>query len=422
MPTAHAEQLSSPRVCIVAEHASVRFGGEAILPYHYFRRLRERGIEAWLVVHARTRNELLALMPQEAERLRFVPDTWLHKALWAVGRPLPGPVRFITTGFALRLLTQLLARREVRRLVREQGVQVVHEPIPVSPRNPSLMFGLGAPVVVGPLNGGMSFPPAFRDRGSALDRAAVRFGRSLTGIANFVIPGKRRAEIVLVANGRTRAALMPGIAGHVLDMVENGVDLTLWEPATGTRAPGPVRFVFLGRLVALKAVDLLLEAFVPVAREFGAMLEILGDGPARPGLEAASRRLGLEKNTRFCGFVAQTRAAEQMRASDVFVLPSLHECGGAVVLEAMACGLPVIVTNWGGPADYVTAECGVLVDPSGRDGFVAGLTAALRMLAGSPELRARLGEAGRRRVREAGFDWEDKITQILQVYRQAAGR
>ena len=215
---------------------------------------------------------------------------------------------------------------------------------------------------------------------------------------------------------------MPGLAGEVLDLVENGVDLGLWEPATGTRAPGPVRFVFLGRLVAFKAVDLLLEAFVPVAREFGAVLEILGDGPARQALEATSRRLGLEKNTLFSGFVPQTRAADQMRASDVFVLPSLFECGGAVVLEAMACGLPVIVTNWGGPADYVTAECGILVEPSGRDGFVAALTAAMRTLAGSPELRARLGEAGRRRVREAGFDWDHKITQILQVYRRAAGR
>ena len=60
------QAATTPRVLIVSEHASVKFGGEAILPWHYFRILRRRGVEAWLVVHERTRDELISLLPEEA--------------------------------------------------------------------------------------------------------------------------------------------------------------------------------------------------------------------------------------------------------------------------------------------------------------------------------------------------------------------
>ena len=63
------------KVVVVASNASTRFGGEAILPWHYFRLLRKRGVEAWLVAHERTQRELRAILPDEVERMRFVPDS-----------------------------------------------------------------------------------------------------------------------------------------------------------------------------------------------------------------------------------------------------------------------------------------------------------------------------------------------------------
>ena len=62
------------KVVIVAANVSTRFGGEAILPWHYFRLLRKRGVQAWLVSHERTQLELTTLLPQEADRMLFVPD------------------------------------------------------------------------------------------------------------------------------------------------------------------------------------------------------------------------------------------------------------------------------------------------------------------------------------------------------------
>jgi glycosyltransferase involved in cell wall biosynthesis len=84
----------------------------------------------------------------------------------------------------------------------------------------------------------------------------------------------------------------------------------------------------------------------------------------------------------------------------------------------MAMGLPVIATRWGGPADYLDESCGVLLEPSSREAFVAALAAALVRLARSPAERRALGRAGLARVRER-FDWEVKADAMLAVYRDA---
>ena len=101
------------------------------------------------------------------------------------------------------------------------------------------------------------------------------------------------------------------------------------------------------------------------------------------------------------------------------MLPSLYECGGAVVLEAMAAGLPVVATAWGGPADYLDDSCGILINPSSPDAFVADLAGAMVKLAKDPALRLCLGRAGRARV-ERLFDWERKVDRMLEIYASVA--
>ncbi len=89
-----------------------------------------------------------------------------------------------------------------------------------------------------------------------------------------------------------------------------------------------------------------------------------------------------------------------------------------MVLEAMALSKPVIATAWGGPLDYLNAECGILVPPLSPDALIDGLSEALRKLASSPELRVSMGQAAQLRVR-AEFDWERKVDAVLDVYASA---
>ena len=413
------------RVLIAAEHASARFGGEAALPLHYFRVMRQRGIAVWLVTHARTRDELEALYPGD-ERILYIEDSGFHRVMWRLGTWLPDAISYFTTGFLSRLSTQLVQRRLIQRLVREQGITVVHQPMPVSPREPSMLYGLGVPVVIGPMNGGMDYPAAFLRQRGGVERAMLGMGRASATLLNALMPGKRRAAILLVANRRTRDALPGGVCKQVVELVENGVDLSLWQaPVQRASAPpegGPTVFIFMGRLVAWKAVDLLLLAFATARSHAPMSLWILGDGDERARLEALAAELGIASASadavgaaHFAGWLAQAACAQRLREADCLVLPSLLECGGAVVLESMSMGKPVIATAWGGPLDYLDAECGILVPPSDRDSLVAGFAAAMVRLAMNPQLRLALGSRGRESV-VRNFDWEVKIDRMLDLY------
>ena len=400
------------RICIVAEHASSKFGGEAVLPLHYFAGLRRRGVEAWLVVHSRTRGELEAALPDERDRMRFIPDAWFHKLLFRLSGFLPRRISEASLGLLSQLATQYLARKIARELISTERVDLVHQPIPVSPRFPSLMTGLGVPVVIGPMNGGMEYPAAFRHAESAFSRIAIGFGRGLSDFFNSLLPGKKRADVLLVANERTRLALPSGVRGRVIELVENGVQLGTWAgsgEAMTTRRP---RFVFLGRLVDWKALDVVIEALTRVP---AAELTVIGDGGMREPWRQAAERLGVADRVEFTGFLPQTECAPRLREALALVLPSIYECGGAVVLEAMASGIPVIATNWGGPADYLDQSCGFLVEPTSRQAMVEGFAAAMAKLIAEPQLRDKLGARGRERVEEH-FDWAKKIDRILEIY------
>ena len=123
-----------------------------------------------------------------------------------------------------------------------------------------------------------------------------------------------------------------------------------------------------------------------------------------------------------CSFQGlDSHAAGRRRAARALVLPSVHECGGAVVLEAMCLGLPVVATDWGGPADYLDDSCGILVPPTTRDALVSGFADAMRELATNPTLRKTLGDQGLRRIHEH-YDWERKLDRMLEIYRETIER
>lgn len=417
-----AHGVTDIRVLIVADHASARFGGEAILPLHYFRILRSRGIETWLVVHERTRAELTERFGPEVNRIHFVADSVIHRLIDRVGRLMPGAARHFTAGWLLRLMTQRRARGIARRLVREHRIDVVHQPIPVSPRESSVLYDLGAPVVIGPMNGGMTYPPGFPKSRTGGGTRFMKIARPLSGLVNRALPGKLRADVLLVANERTRQALPRAAGGKIITLAENGVDLSVWAPRDGRDQNGQaVSFVFSGRLADWKGADMLIEAFGGVAAQVPATLDIIGDGTERPRLEALVGQLGLQQSVRLLGWRPQEQAAALIREHDVFVLPSIYECGGAVVLEAMASGLPVIAAAWGGPTDYLDDTCGILLPLHNRQQLVADLRDAMLRLARSPELRLQMGRAGRRRVVEL-YDWERKVDRMLAIYRETGGR
>jgi hypothetical protein len=183
--TSHTDSI---RVLIVAEHASTQFGGEAALPYHYFRVLRQRGIATWMIVHERTRQELEQAFPEDIDAISFFEDSFWYRQIGQLAAKLNPAVSYMTLGFGLRLFGQWQQLQIAKRLIRQHQIDVVHQPMPVSPKEPSLIRGLGVPVVIGPLNGGMTHPPAFRQMWKWHVKLLMGLGRYLSALINWLIP------------------------------------------------------------------------------------------------------------------------------------------------------------------------------------------------------------------------------------------
>lgn len=406
------------RILIVAGNMSARMGGEAVLPLHYIRELRALGCDVHALTHERVRAELETHPLWDPRRFHFVGDAPVEKAIYSLGKAAPGALRETLFLNGVSLITQQRLARRARALSADLAVDVIHQPIPVSPAFPSFLANMPAPVVIGPMNGGMDYPPAFKADYSQGSQGVVSAARLFAGVGNALARGKLQAAALLVANARTREALPRGVDNsRVIEVVENGVDLALWDQPAKIKPPTP-QFVFVGRLVWWKAVDLLIEA---MEKAPDAALRIIGEGPERPRLERKAANGGAAGRIRFEGFRPQPEIAGALAAATALVLPSMRECGGAVILEAFACRTPAIATGWGGPADYITPETGVLVEPSGRDAFIEGLAGAMRLLGSDPALCARMGAAARAHV-EANYTWTAKARRMLSIYAETKAR
>src|SRR5882724_13444236 len=255
-------------VMIVAENASLRQGGESSLPIQWFRELLKEGVDVRLLVHARSKPELDQSLSRFSSRIHYVPEVLFQTICWKFGQALPTHVRDFTSGWLVHLITQFMQRRAARRLIKQYKIDIVHEPTPVAPRIPSMMYGLGVPVVIGPMNGNMTYPPGFRSR-SLLERAFVPVARSFGDLANYLIPGKRQAEVLLVANERTRSALPSGCRSKAGILCENGVEPDVWQRPVDlpTRPVDGMRLAFSGRLVSWKGGDIVLDVFAEVKKQ-----------------------------------------------------------------------------------------------------------------------------------------------------------
>jgi glycosyltransferase involved in cell wall biosynthesis len=112
----------------------------------------------------------------------------------------------------------------------------------------------------------------------------------------------------------------------------------------------------------------------------------------------------------------QAELADQMRRSQVFVFPSLREFGGGVILEAMACALPCLIVDYGGPGELVSDATGVKQPMKPREELIESLRAAMERLAADPAACRRMGDAAAAEVRRE-HTWAAKAGAVADIYR-----
>lgn len=228
----------------------------------------------------------------------------------------------------------------------------------------------------------------------------------------------------IVVNSDAVARRFSGCAAAKVRRIYNGIDLdrfTPGPPAVNLRLalglqPGVPVVGSIGRFVAYKGYHHLLEAAGLVRERIPeARWVLVGDGELRGALEGQCRALGLEGIVRFAGW--QERIAEHLALFDLFVLPSLGEHFGRVLLEAMAMAKAVVATNAGGVPEIVRdGETGVLVPPADP----AAMAAAVVSLLQDPVAVARMGAAGRQRV-AAEFSLSRHVEAVEALYREVRG-
>jgi glycosyltransferase involved in cell wall biosynthesis len=218
----------------------------------------------------------------------------------------------------------------------------------------------------------------------------------------------RSASAVLVSSlDYARASSLD--TGRLRRIVElpYAIDTLRYSPGEASReqlaplgiAPDDRFALFVGamdRAHSFKGVRELLHAFVAAGLE-RTRLVLVGDGDMRPEYERESQRLGLDRQVVFAGRVPEDALVALYRAADVLVLPSTSgdEAFGVVLIEAMACGSPVIASRLPGVRSVVDEETGVLVPP----GDVNALAAELKALVADPDRRSRMASAALERAR-----------------------
>ncbi len=421
------ERLS---VLIVAANASARWAGEAILPLHIFRGLLKAGHDAWMCVGNETKPELDELLGPDAQRVTYVDDARMHSAFRWIQARTPSWMGANPLYYPQVLATQWRQRNVVARLVGKLGIDVVHQPTPISPRAPSLLVDLPAPLVIGPMNGAMEYPPGFSFLQPGGVRRVKNFARGLANALPHVVDAKRQAECLIVANQRTENGLPSGVRGRIFKMVENGVVSEVWARGLAEEVAGsaPVdrafEIIFMGRLERWKGPEWLIEAVARACKQVNCRLKIVGDlrgGGERRRLAERVSQLQIESRVEFLGWQSQERCAELLGKSDVLVLPSVFDPGATVVLEAMAAGKAVIAAKWGGPADILDASCGILIEPRDPTSLVADLEQAIVSLANDRDRCAGMGWAGRAKVL-AEYTWPAKTERLVEIYREAISR
>lgn len=213
----------------------------------------------------------------------------------------------------------------------------------------------------------------------------------------------RRAAAVVAVSGflrRELEAAVPEVSGKTA-VIDCGIELELFPVLPAPE--GPTAFLAVGTLDERKNPVRLAEAFARLEGS-GATLTFVGDGPLRPLLEG---RPGVA----ITGRVPHEQVREHIAAARVVCQPSLVEPFGQALVEAMACGRPVVATSVGGPPEFVTPGAGVLVDPLSVGSIADGLRHASQLPCPSPAARAAA----------ESHDVRHRAEQIEAVLERAAG-
>lgn len=417
------------KVLLIVEQCNPDWSSVPLVGYKFFQGISSL-VDVTLVTHERNKESLK--QKAESNDIVYIPESALIKRYYALVSKLMNFLFKGRTNWPLSNALNYPIYAEFNHKVYKQfkdkilrgDYDIVHALTPMMPRYPVKVVKLckKIPFLLGPVNGGVPFPPGFQETAKQ-EFAQFNF---LRAIGRGLIPGYvetyKRADQILSGSTYTLNMLkeMFKIPDNRISLFyENGVSSNFLNiHKTVDRSRSIVELLFVGRLVPYKCADVVIEAIGQLDEELQnkIQLTIVGDGSEKSNLEAQVQRLNLENIVTLTGWVKQEETLDYYKNSDVFCFPSIREFGGAVVLEAMACGLPCIVANNGGIGEYVTEATGFKIEPISREYLTKELTQKIKILVEDETLRKNMSKSAIERVRE--FTWDNKAKKIVEIYEE----
>jgi len=248
-------------------------------------------------------------------------------------------------------------------------------------------------------------PVLLTSQGSDLFRAAG--GRAGASLTQMIL--RRCHHMTVLSRALADQAVSLGVSEERLSIIPNGVDTGAFAPASSEREP---IVLYVGSLIERKGLRHLLPAFAGVLECIPeAMLVVIGEGPQKRDLQALAQSIGISGKVTWLPFMQQEDVRRWMQRARVLVLPSTEEGQGVVLLEAMACGTPVVGSRVGGIQDVITPDVGALVQPADPDALVRAVVALFgderRWVVSSRAARARAVER---------YDWDRIACRFIVLY------
>ncbi|MDO8941671.1 MAG: glycosyltransferase [Desulfobacterales bacterium] len=419
--------MKKPRVLVIAEAANPEWTSVPLIGWELSQAL-SRVADTHLVTQMRNGPAILRKGLIEGQDFSVIDNEAYAARLNSISARLRGGAgKGWTTTSAFASLAyysfEHATWRQFRERLKAGEFDLVHRITPLSPTNQSLLAGrtakLNIPFLVGPLNGGVPWPKAFRSRQHA-ENEWLSYVRGLYKLMPFYRSMRENSAAIIVGSRFAQHDMPASTAGKCIYIPENAVNMDLFGNPRPARISTPLKAAFVGRLVPYKGADILIEASIPFLRAGSLQLNIIGDGPEGPALRDKVRALKLDSAVNFHGWVPHDKVQDVLRDCDFLALPSVREFGGGVVLEAMALAVTPVVADYAGPSELVDDSTGIRVPFSDERSLIEGFRSAIAELIRAPERLNELGAAARTKVLE-NFTWDAKAQQILGIYQAVLG-
>ncbi|MFC1913749.1 glycosyltransferase family 4 protein [Chloroflexota bacterium] len=221
----------------------------------------------------------------------------------------------------------------------------------------------------------------------------------------------RNAEAIIANSDGLKELAQKTDPDCEMGIIYNGIDIKQFKPDENRKNGGKLRVICVSRLIGRKGIDYLLQSIPRIKEKGGSPLElrIIGEGNQENQLKTLSRELGLEDTVSFAGYVEHSRLPVEYAASDIFVIPSFNEGMSNSILEAMACGLPIVATDTGGSKELIDGN-GIII-PTGQ---IESITASLQALIEDSGKRTKMGRRSRQLAES--LSWDKVTTAYINEY------